>query len=171
MWMNRNEYARHRGTTWATVHKAIQTGRIEMVEGKIHAETADLSWQENTRPKVDREASQKLGGVNAQRVSENPEQPQAPSASEPPAEEDLDYHRDRARREKYAADDAAIDLAIKLGALARPDEIEKRVFAKVGFLRERLLQLPDRLSHEITPKAQDILAREIKDILDACAIA
>lgn len=43
-------YARHRGVSLAAVQKAIRSRRIELVDGRIDVDRADLEWERNTRP-------------------------------------------------------------------------------------------------------------------------
>jgi hypothetical protein len=43
-------YARRRGCSPAAVHKAIVSGRIRRIDGKIDAELADREWAIHTNP-------------------------------------------------------------------------------------------------------------------------
>jgi len=43
-------YARHRGCSLAAVQKAISSGRIMPIGGKIDAKLADREWAANTDP-------------------------------------------------------------------------------------------------------------------------
>ena len=50
MLLSRREYAAHRGIAVSAVQKAIETGRITLIDGKIDPEKADKEWAENTNP-------------------------------------------------------------------------------------------------------------------------
>jgi len=51
------EYARHRGISQAAVKKAVDTGRIKLVNGKVDREKADQQWAQNTDPRQQRKPS------------------------------------------------------------------------------------------------------------------
>ncbi len=42
-------YAAHRGVSLHAVQKAVRSQRIQLVDGRIDVETADLDWARNTR--------------------------------------------------------------------------------------------------------------------------
>lgn len=44
-------YAKHRGVSLHAVQKAIRSRRIQLVDGRIEVEQADLEWARNTRPR------------------------------------------------------------------------------------------------------------------------
>lgn len=48
--MGIREYSRHRGCTHAAVRKAIASGRIQIVDGKIDSAEADRQWAAATNP-------------------------------------------------------------------------------------------------------------------------
>jgi hypothetical protein len=43
-------YARRRGCTLSTVQKAVSSGRIQLIDGKIDQKLADREWAANTNP-------------------------------------------------------------------------------------------------------------------------
>lgn len=45
------EYSRHRGISQAGVKKAVDAGRITLVNGKVDREKADKQWEQNTDPR------------------------------------------------------------------------------------------------------------------------
>lgn len=45
------EYARHRGCSQAGVKKAVDAGRITLVNGKVDQAKADKAWEQNTDPR------------------------------------------------------------------------------------------------------------------------
>jgi hypothetical protein len=46
-------YARHRGCTIRAVQKAIESGRISTIDGRIDPVAADADWRRNTRIQLD----------------------------------------------------------------------------------------------------------------------
>jgi len=44
-------YAAHRGVSPHAVQKAVRSRRIQLVDGRVDVETADLDWARNTRPR------------------------------------------------------------------------------------------------------------------------
>lgn len=46
------EYARRRPCHHTAVLKAIKTGRISLIDGKIDPEVANIQWDKNTRPRT-----------------------------------------------------------------------------------------------------------------------
>jgi len=53
-------YARHRGVTLHAVQKAIRSRRIELVDGRIDIDRADLDWTRNTRLRRELSASARV---------------------------------------------------------------------------------------------------------------
>ena len=57
--MNQAEYARHRakrglpGGTAPGVERALRSGRISLIDGRIDPTIADEQWEENTRKRID----------------------------------------------------------------------------------------------------------------------
>ncbi|MFN8992033.1 MAG: hypothetical protein ACK5YP_18830 [Betaproteobacteria bacterium] len=47
-----SEYARRRGCTEGAVRKAIRSGRIMLIDGKVDPVAADAQWRANTRPRI-----------------------------------------------------------------------------------------------------------------------
>lgn len=95
----------------------------------------------------------------------------SPQPSYEPALSESGYSYDRARREKYEADLAEIKLREQRGDLVRKIEVRAEMAARIGQLRERLLQLPARLAHALTPEARVLLEGELRDVLSQASDA
>ena len=152
------EYARRRGVDPTSVRDAVRAGRITLIDGKVDPAVADVQWERNTRRR-------------ARAVDEAPRQREPAPRGEgayatPPVDDVIDYNLERARRERYEADQAELRLAQMRGELVRADEVKAAQQRKVAALREAFLQFPARvvpmLVADPTPAAMDaILTREI----------
>lgn len=127
------EYARRRGVSSAAVKKAIDSGRISTIEGKIDPDVANIQWKRNTRPRADYH----VGAV--------------PASSSPADTGDEDPHRSRMweyreQRERAEAQLKQLELAQALGNLVEVAEVERIQFALARAVRDSLLSMPDRLA-------------------------
>ncbi len=149
-------YARHRGVAHSAVFRAIRTGRITKDKnGLIDPEKADAEWIKNTSPAQQRHASS--------------EQSVDTSNSSGP-----NYAQSRAIKEAYHARLAKLAYEEKSATLVRADQVKVAWFNVLRVLRDRTLNLPDRLSPllaaEIDPKIiHDLLDSELRQILDDAA--
>lgn len=187
------EYARRRGVTRQAVYKAIRTGRLTAIDGKVDPAVADAQWDANTDPvaqqraaawariKAEAQAAQEA----AQRHDPAPLVPVAPStpiapraaASDAPPrspQEPATLNEARARREQAMAQMAELDLAHKRGELVSAAEVERALAAKVLAVRESLDTLADRLSPLLAAevdaaKVYAMLRTEIRQALSQLA--
>jgi len=141
-------YARHRaarglvGTTLGAVQKAIATGRITPIDGKIDIEVADIQWAEKT------DVVQQTRGARGGHAPKAGVAGQAPASSAPaggyPEGGRVLYFEEKARREKIEADLAELELQERLGELLRRDATEREQFAVQRAVRDRMTGIPDR---------------------------
>ena len=66
-----------------------------------------------------------------------------------PADEIPDFAESKAKREFYLAELAKLDVLEKKKELVSVEEIKKSSFAKARAIREQLVNLADRLSHQL----------------------
>lgn len=138
------------------VLKAIKAGRIEKEpDGTIDLAKADAAWQTNTDP-----AQQRT--------------PAAPSSPEPSALAGPSFAQSRAIREAYNARLSKLAYEEKAGELVRTDAVKVAWFNILRVLRDRTLNLPDRLAPilaaEPDPKQiTALLDDELRQILDDVA--
>lgn len=148
------EYARRRGVDPTSVRDAVRAGRITLIEGKIDPAVADVQWERNTRRR-------------GRAVDEKPApRGEGAYAAPPPGDDVPDYNLERARRERYEADQAELRLAQMRGELVVAAEVKAAHQRKVAALREAFLQLPARvvpmLAADPKPAGMDaVLTREI----------
>ena len=172
--ISQREYARRRGISNVAVHRAVVSGRISTVDGKIDPEVADREWRENTdqskprnritgRPKQARTPGEpsepmELGGARGG--------PRPPPATPGPA-----------RPAKSAqAQLVRLELEAKRGALVRADEVRLGAFNMARKARDQLIALPERVSALLAAtgdalEVQRILEEEIERICQEIADA
>lgn len=156
--MNATEYAKHRGVSQVAVLKAIKTGRItKQPDGSIDPEKADEEWARNTD------------------FSRNPDKARATRAGEaPPMQSGPDYTVSRAVREAYTARLAKLEYEEKVGTLVKADDVKLTWFNTLRIIRDRVLQLPDRMAATIAAetdvnKIKADMGAELRRILDDAA--
>jgi len=84
------------------------------------------------------------------------------------------YHRSRAEREAYQAENARLDLDERLDRLADKDDVERRTMTAFRRVRDRLLAFPATVAEKVTvaPDARAvraILTDEMRRMLDQLA--
>jgi hypothetical protein len=166
MGLSITEYARHRGVSHVAVLKAIKAGRITKgTDGTIDPALADASWQQKTHPVPRQPAPQSQSYASApEHVVESPS-----ANSGGPS-----YAQSRAIKEAYHARLAKLAYEEKSATLVRADKVKVSWFNALRVLRDRVLNLPDRLSPllaaEIDPKIiHDLLDSELRQILNDAA--
>jgi hypothetical protein len=167
-------YARHRGVSHVAVLKAIKAGRIEKEpDGTINPAKADAAWERNTNQAQKRKPTKS----NEPSRHEHAPEPQAEAPVGPPiVNSGPSFAQSRAIKEAYNARLAKLAYEEKSGALVRTDSIKVAWFNTLRVLRDRALNLPDRLAPllaaETDPKVvRDLLEEELRTILNDAADA
>lgn len=161
-------YARHRGVSHVAVLKAIKAGRIEKeADGTIDPEKADAAWARNTNQAQQRKAPKQS------EPSRNDVEAEAP-VGPPIVNSGPNFAQSRAIKEAYNARLAKLSYEEKSGALVRTDSVKVAWFNTLRVLRDRALNLPDRLAPilaaETDPKVvRDMLEDELRSILNDAA--
>jgi len=159
MGLSASAYAKRRGVSHVAVLKAIKTGRIvKESDGTIDPDKADAAWTKNTDPAQQRKPAKK--------IEQAPERPVDP----PLANSGPNYAQSRAIKEAYLARLAKLEYEEKSGVLVRADAVKIAWFNTLRVLRDRVLNLPDRLApilaSEADPKrVHEILDAELRQIL------
>ena len=165
MGMNVTAYARHRGVSHVAVLKAIKAGRIvKEQDGTIDPAKADAAWKQNTSQAQQRKP-QKEDKASVERSADSHVVNNGPS-----------YAQSRAIKEAYNARLAKLEYEEKSSALVRTDNIKVAWFNVLRVLRDRTLNLPDRmaplLAAETDPKqVRELLEAELRQILNDAADA
>jgi len=175
--ISQREYARRLGVSHVAVQRAVKTGRISAVDGKVDPAQADRQWQENTDQSKPRN-----------RITGRPKQ--ARTAGEPSEPMDMGgadeaiggtntatgYAKARAARELYQAQLAKLELDRQRGTLIRADEVRIGAFNMARKARDQLIALPDRVAALLAAtqepaEVQRILEEEIERICQEVADA
>ena len=156
-------YARHRGVSHVAVLKAIKAGRIEKEpDGTIDPAKADAAWERNTN-KAQKRKVEKPADADAH-------------VGPPIVNSGPSFAQSRAIKEAYNARLAKLEYEEKSGALVRTDTVKVAWFNALRVLRDRALNLPDRLAPllaaETDPKiVRDLLEEELRTVLTDAANA
>lgn len=155
-------YSRHRGVTLRAVQKAIQTGRISTVNGKIDPDDADARWGN-----VDLEQQRRGVMTPTGPRREESAEPEPPAEEEEIADEERPrpapgqrgrtatvappagaptMARSQAVRMAYQAQLAKIDYEERIGKLVNADEVKVAAYNAARKARDRLLSVPDRIA-------------------------
>lgn len=172
-------YARHRGVSHVAVIKAIKAGRIEKEpDGTIDPVKADAAWARNTHQTQQLKTPKTAKPPKTTSTppdSGNAEMPEAP-VGPPIVNSGPSFAQSRAIKEAYNARLAKLAYEEKSGALVRTDSVKVAWFNTLRVVRDRTLNLPDRLApilvSETDPKTvRDLLEEELRIILNDAADA
>jgi len=175
--ISQRAYAKRRGISHVSVQRAIKSGRITTVDGKIDPVLADQQWRQNT------DQSKPLN-----RITGNPKHTRTPGEPSVPMDmgggDDTSggigtatgYARARAARELYQAQLAKLELDRRRGALVSADEVRLGAFNMARKARDQLIALPERLATVLAAvqepiEVQRILEEEIERICQEIADA
>jgi phage terminase Nu1 subunit (DNA packaging protein) len=159
--LSHRAYAAHRaakglpGTTHRAVQKAIEKGRITLVNGKIDPALADVQWAENTNEDMRRSLAQE---ENARKRRGYPSQ--APAAAAPAADQGRTTLAQVQTLEKgYKAKLAQLEYEKQTGKLVNAEEISARWVDIATTLRNRVLGIASKVKQRIPHLSHaDVLA-------------
>ena len=180
MLMGYREYARHRGCTLQAVQKAIADGRIGTVQDeqgrrKIDQAAADAAWARNTDPA---KRSLLFGDGPATSTSKDvvlgEEGAGADAAPDEPADAasmSPEYKAARAGREQLRLERERIELDQLRGTVIGLDEASHAVYSAFRALRDRILNTPMRIKHQLAAegdaeRCEQILETELRAALE-----
>jgi hypothetical protein len=155
-------YAKLRGVSPPAVCKAVKTGRIRLVYGKIDPEQADREWAANTLGMGDKGPTGGNGGRPAGQV--------AGEAASPGGT----YSDQRAIHEGFKARLAQLDFERQSGKVLEGDKVRAAWFNNTRRARDMLLTIPDRLAPVLAGESDRfevhrILLEEIRRVCDDIA--
>lgn len=186
--LSMREYARHRGVSAMAVSKAVRSGRIHLVNGKIDPALADREWTANTQPgqaaaKAARAAAAgRPGGGNGDPPgghgggSDRPLPPLEGAAAAPGGGSSGAYGQARAIREGYLARLAKIDFEVRTGKLVPADQVRVAAFNLARRARDSLLSMPARIGPILAGETnafevQRLLTEELRRVCEELANA
>lgn len=171
--ISQREYGRRRGVSHVSVHRAIQSGRISLVDGLIDPEQADREWRANTDQSKPR--NRITGRPNQARTPGQPsERMELREAAVPPNSAASGYATARAARELYQAQFAKLEVDRQRGVLVRADEVRLGAFHMARKVRDQLIAFPERVAAIVAATSdpaeiQTILEEEIDSICEEIA--
>lgn len=142
-------YSRHRDVALSAVQKAIATGRISLINGKIDAEVADIQWAKNTRPDQQERGSLKDFEKTQADLLSQKNTGTAPGESLG-SDKASGLSIEKAETESIRRQLMELQLAQKRGELVNADDIERAMSSKLKAASEALNNLADRLSPVLT---------------------
>lgn len=204
--MTLREYARHRGCSLSAVQTALNDRRISIAKTEPHgkrvwkyvdSQQADRDWQSKTSVDQQRNPTRAEMGVQTPGATRTPtysepdsEQtellpeltapPQQEKQPEPPQSQDLDYHQERAKRERFAAKTAELEYYEKVKKLVHVDSLKVALFNHARNVQQNLLSVPSRVSPILVSYLKKVLEevranpdsdieidkKEVEDIID-----
>jgi hypothetical protein len=168
--MGVREYARYRGVSHTAVQKAIHDERIEKrADGKIDRDAADAAWPKNTLPRsTEPESAPSVpeaaagpeasadGGVSKSNNSEN-----ADTEDTDLDRGNLSFTQARAAKETFLARLRRLEWQQKAGILVDAEQVRKAQSKLLRAVRDRLLEVPDRLADELAAESDPSLVHEM----------
>lgn len=158
--INQAEYARRRGVSREAVRKAVQDGRITLINGKIDPAVADIQWQQNTNASQQRFQSSAV-------VTD-------PSATSEGSATLYNMAAARAKREHFDAQLAEMKALRESAALVDAQQMVLAITSAAAQLRMALERIPDKLAGQIAAApdqrvVHEILTTEIEQVMHAMA--
>jgi len=144
------EYAKRRGVDQKSVTQAIKAGRIPARKVgrnyQIPVEEADAAWEENTKMKADNICDGDSDGK-------------------------ITYASERAKRERYNAELARMQVEERQGLLLPVAIIKEQAITTARAVRNALLDMPTRISVDLAAetdplKVENMLTAEIRTVLE-----
>lgn len=181
--ISKSAYARHRGCDEKAVRKAVNEGRISLIDGKIDKDVADIQWAKNTRARVAHNTS----AVNSGQIEIGQSGDALPSAaglsgaagqinaSDKPAS-DPSYMQFRMRREEADAQIAEMNAGKMRGTMLMRPDVDRAMFEIGREVRDRLTACARRVAAEVasitTAEAcEAVIDREHRIVLELLVTA
>lgn len=174
--ISQREYARRIGVSHVAVQRAVNSGRVTTVDGKIDPARADREWRENTDQSKPR--NRITGRPKLARVRGEPSEPMDLGGDDSYGGTGTatGYAKARAARELYTAQLAKLHLDEQRGTLVRADEVKVGAFNMARKARDQLIALPERVAATLAAtqdplEVHRILEEEIERVCQEVADA
>ena len=161
--LSKSAYARHRGCDEKAVRKAINEGRISLINGKIDPDVADIQWAKNTRARASQGgtaggtpgtsgsvggAGQTDLGLDGDGGTAAPGAAATQSGTDKPVN-DPTYMQFRMRREEADAQIAEMNAGKMRGTMLMRDDVDRAMFEVGRELRDTLTACARRIASEV----------------------
>jgi hypothetical protein len=174
-----NQYATLRGVSLAAVQKAIASGRIKPVfdhnnNVRIDPISADKAWEENTQLHLN--VSGLASDLQREVYNERNENSNEEHLNSKGPDDALTYTEARTQREIYEAKLVQLEYEHRISKMIIAEDLKAGVYTAVKLTREALLNLPNRLSSQLSletdsSKIHTLLTTEIHQALEELARA
>lgn len=144
-------YSRHRKCSRAAVTQAIQDGRINLIDGKIDPEVADIQWAKNTRNPKAAFAQPKAPLIDLPASTAEPSY--LPDSAI--TQQVYDLQLARAKREHHEANIAEMRERQKAGELVELADVHLAYTTLAAQLRSALERIPDKLAPRLTAETDE----------------
>ncbi len=151
------EFARLRGVSPAAVCYAVKEGRINLIDGKIDPDVADIQWKKNTRNPKAAFAQPKpmidFAAIAAAKATQpDPTQPLPDSAI---TQTVYDLQLSRAKREHHEANIAEMRERHKAGELVELAQVHLAYTTLAAQLRAALERIPDKIAPRLAAESDE----------------
>ncbi len=167
--ITKTAYARHRGCDEKAVRKAVNEGRISLIDGKIDPTVADIQWARNTRARASQTPTAAQLPIDDGIDVALDAFPSGQTTGKPAA--DPGYMQFRSRREEADAQIAEMNAAKMRGAMLMRHDVDRAMFEIGREVRDRLASCARRIASEVasiqTAEAcESVVDREHRIVLE-----
>lgn len=146
-----SEFARRKGVTPQSVHKAVKSNRIGVVHSgkgypKIDWDIASEQWDRTARmkaearkPRIEEDSDEfdaPFGDISSAPVVDDEDDPGVPAG--------MDYFQQRGATEAYKAKLARLEYLEKKGQLVRADDVKYACSQMVAAIKQRVQAVPSK---------------------------
>lgn len=153
--ITQTEFAKRLGISKQAVSAYVKNGTITLVKKKIDYERSLRELRENTDPQ------------NLKKIQKKP----ALKISKSDENEIEDFAKSKKIRESYKAKLAELEYKIKIKEYVKASDVEKAAFEFARKLRDKLLNIPERIAAEFAAETGKEMSRVRKILLREIEIA
>lgn len=150
--ITKSAYARLRGCDEKAVRKAVNEGRISLIDGKIDPAVADIQWARNTRARASQSSAGSASGSQQLDIEVPMEMGSAAAPGARQSEKaaaDPGYMQFRSRREEADAQIAEMNAAKMRGTMVIRQDVDRAMFEIGREVRDRLAACSKRIASEV----------------------
>ena len=146
--ITRAEYAKRRGVAERTIGKYVQKGVIPLYDNKL--------WPEEADRKLEIFLVDPLGSGR-----HNPDTVTDEGASQRKKKENnITYTEARTEEKKLKIELLKLDVELKKGKMILTEDVENAAFSAAREIRDRMLNIPDRVSAIVAAESDEIKVRD-----------
>lgn len=167
--LNQTQFAKHINVHKTYVTQLKQAGRLVMTDkGKVDVEASILRIKETEDPNRDDVKKRHATDRGADTLVDTIGEPKAEKAkkTKPAKEVDADaasFSKGRAKEQHFKALQAEIEYNERMGLLVKKEDMQAAVADVVSIFRQKIENLPNRVSPELVGKDLQFIRSRIKD--------